>query len=307
MKKFQNGGESMLKVNRLSKSFGKVHAVKDVSFHVKKGSTFAFLGTNGAGKSTVIHMIINLLKPDHGDITFTGGAFEEVTGIVFQTHRLDEELTIEENLMTRAKLYGLSKKEALKRIDELLGVTQLSDKRKRQYGQCSGGEKRKTDIIRALLHHPKFLILDEPTTGLDAESREEVWAFLRSIQIERGLTIFLTTHYIDEAEDADDVLIMHDGRVEVEGTPHELKSNFSKTTLELHADNKNHIIDWLNCRQYSFVSTNNMISITLQNSKEAIPILNMAEENITHFSIEEASLEQVFLQVTEQIKRKVRV
>jgi len=297
----------MLKVNRLSKSFGKVHAVKDVSFHVKKGSTFAFLGTNGAGKSTVIHMIINLLKPDHGDITFTGGAFEEVTGIVFQTHRLDEELTIEENLMTRAKLYGLSKKEALKRIDELLGVTQLSDKRKRQYGQCSGGEKRKTDIIRALLHHPKFLILDEPTTGLDAESREEVWAFLRSIQIERGLTIFLTTHYIDEAEDADDVLIMHDGRVEVEGTPHELKSNFSKTTLELHADNKNHIIDWLNCRQYSFVSTNNMISITLQNSKEAIPILNMAEENITHFSIEEASLEQVFLQVTEQIKRKVRV
>lgn len=253
----------MLKVNRLSKSFGKVHAVKDVSFHVKKGSTFAFLGTNGAGKSTVIHMIINLLKPDHGDITFTGGALEE--------------------------------------------VTHLLDKRKRQYGQCSGGEKRKTDIIRALLHHPNFLILDEPTTGLDAESREEVWAFLRSIQIERGLTIFLTTHYIDEAEDADDVLIMHDGQVEVEGTPHELKSNYSKTTLLLYVDNKDHIINWLNSRQYSFESTNNMISITLQKSKEAIPILNMAEEDITHFSIEEASLEQVFLQVTEQIKRKVRV
>ena len=307
MKKFQIGGESMLKVNRLSKSFGKVHAVKDVSFHVKKGSTFAFLGTNGAGKSTVIHMIINLLKPDYGDIIFTGGTLEEVTGIVFQTHRLDEELTIEENLMTRAKLYGLSKKEALKRIDELLEVTHLLDKRKRQYGQCSGGEKRKTDIIRALLHHPNFLILDEPTTGLDAESREEVWAFLRSIQIQRGLTIFLTTHYIDEAEYADDVLIMHDGQVEVEGTPHELKSNYSKTTLLLYVENKDHIINWLNSRQYSFESTNNMISITLQKSKEAIPILYMAEEDITHFSIEEASLEQVFLQVTEQIKRKARV
>src|SRR5699024_2943361 len=141
MKKFQSGGKNMLKVNHLSKHFGKIQAVKDVSFHVKRGSTFAFLGTNGAGKSTVIHMIINLLKPNHGDIIFTDGNLEKMAGIVFQTHRLDEELTIVENLMTRARLYGMSKKEAKSRIDELLEITHLSDKRKRLYGQCSGGEK----------------------------------------------------------------------------------------------------------------------------------------------------------------------
>lgn len=307
MKKFQNGGKKMLEVKHLSKSFDKIHAVKNISFHVKKGSTFAFLGTNGAGKSTVIHMISNLLKPDYGDIYFTDGTLEEVTGIVFQTHRLDENLTIEENLMVRAKLYGFSKKEALKRIDELLEIFHLADKRKRQYGQCSGGEKRKSDIIRALLHYPSFLILDEPTAGLDAESRQEIWTFLRSVQRDRGLTIFLTTHYIEEAEGADDVVIIHDGQVEVEGSPYKLKSDYSKIVLKLHTKKKSHIINWLNSQKYLFENKNSIISIILQESKEAIPILKKTEGAITHFSIEEASLEKVFLEITEQVNKKVRV
>lgn len=296
----------MLKVTNLSKRFGDVEAVKDVSFHVKQGSTFAFLGTNGAGKSTVIHMIINLLTPDQGEITFTGGVLQEVTGVVFQTHRLDAELTLEENLMIRAKLYGMSKSEAKNRVDELLELTHLTSKRHRLYGNCSGGEKRKTDIIRALLHQPRFLILDEPTTGLDAESRQEIWSFLQKRQKEQGLTIFLTTHYIEEAEYVDHVLMMHEGHVEVEGTPRELRTNYSKTILKLHATDRDQIIDWLGSHHYSFESENNVFCIRLEKSTEAIPILHQLEDVISHFSIEEASLEDVFLNITEQIKAEVK-
>lgn len=295
----------MLKVSHISKRFGDIHAVKDVSFHVKKGSTFAFLGTNGAGKSTVIHMIINLLKPDQGEIVFTGGVLEKVTGVVFQTHRLDEELTIEDNLMIRAKLYGMRKKEATKRINELLKLTDLTDKRRRLYGKCSGGEKRKTDIIRALLHDPSFLILDEPTIGLDAESREEIWTFLQMLQRNKGLTIFLTTHYIEEAEDVDYVLIMHDGKIEVEGTPTELRTDYAKTTIKLYPKNEKQVIDVLQNYQYSFTSDENIISITLDQNKHAIPLLHKVEEYIENFSIEEANLENVFLHVTKQIKAEV--
>lgn len=295
----------MLKVTNISKRFGKVHAVKDVSFHVKKGSTFAFLGTNGAGKSTVIHMIIDLLKPDHGEITFTDGVLQNVTGVVFQNHRLDEELSLEENLIIRAKLYGIHRSEAKKRVDELLELTSLSEKRHRLYGNCSGGEKRKTDIIRALLHRPRFLILDEPTTGLDAESREEIWAFLRQLQINQELTVFLTTHYIEEAENVDYVVIMHEGEIEVEGTPNTLRSQYANTILTLHTENIDVLISQLQEDEHTFEHDQHTIIIPLDESKDAIPILQKAEKNISHFSIEEANLEKVFLQVTDQIKKKV--
>lgn len=297
----------MLKVNHLSKRFGDILAVKDVSFHVRKGSTFAFLGTNGAGKSTVIHMIINLLKPESGEITFTGGMLQKVTGVVFQTNRLDEELTIEENLMIRAKLYGIHKKEAKQRIDELLHLTDLTEKRNRLYGKCSGGEKRKTDIIRALLHHPTFLILDEPTTGLDAESREEIWAFLQKLQNDKELTIFLTTHYIEEAEFVDYVIIMHDGKIEVEGTPTNLRTKYSKTIIKLYPKNKTQLTEILGALQHSFASENNVVTVTLDKNKDAIPILQEVKEYIVDFSMEEASLENVFLQVTKQIKGKLKI
>lgn len=295
----------MLTVNHLSKSFGKVHAVKDVSFHVKKGSTFAFLGTNGAGKSTVIHMIIDLLKPDAGTIKFTDGVLQDMTGVVFQSHCLDDELSIEENLLIRARLYGLNKKAAKKSVDDLLQLTNLFDKRKRLYGKCSGGEKRKADIIRALVHRPKILILDEPTTGLDAEAREEIWAMLQGLQEEQELTIFLTTHYIDEAENVDYVVIMHDGVIEVEGTPEELRTRYAKTILTLYTKNTDELKQLLDVHSYVVEVENKAVSITIESSKDAIPILQIVENSITGFSIQEASLERVFLQITDQIKRKV--
>lgn len=297
----------MLKVNHLSKNFGKIQAVKDITFHVKQGSTFAFLGTNGAGKSTVIHMIINLLKPDAGSIEFTNGTLQEKMGIVFQSHRLDEELTLEENLVYRAKLYGLNQKDAKKRINTLLELTNLKQICKRKYGKCSGGEQRKTDIIRALLHNPRLLILDEPTTGLDADSREEIWSLLHHLQIEQGLTIFLTTHYIEEAESVDYVLIMHEGRIEVEGTPSELRKRYSSTLLKLETKHRNALIKLLNAHDYPFELKNGRVIITLDSSKSAIPILTLVQDHIIDFSMVKASLEHVFLQVTEQLKRKINI
>ncbi|HLR16017.1 MAG TPA: ABC transporter ATP-binding protein [Bacillota bacterium] len=297
----------MLRVNQISKRFGSIEAVKNVSFHVKEGSTFAFLGTNGAGKTTVIQMMIELLKPDHGEIIFSDGNLQEVTGVVFQNHRLDEELTIEENLIVRALLHGMGKKAAKERVAELLNLTNLTDKRQRLYGKCSGGEKRKTDILRALLHHPRFLILDEPTTGLDAESREEIWSLLRQLQKEQGITIFLTTHYIDEAEYVDYVLIMHEGSIEVEGTPDELRREYSKTVLTLYPLQKDNLIACLHDLEHSFVDDEDVLHVTLDSTIDAIPILHDGEPYLADFSINKASLENVFLQVTEQIKRKVSV
>lgn len=180
----------MLNVRHLNKKFGEIQAVKDLSFTVKKGSTFAFIGMNGAGKSTVIHMLIDLLEADSGEIILDDDIQQEKIGVVFQSHRLDDAFTLEENLYIRAQLYGLNKLEAQKRVNELLKVMNLSHKRSRVYGKCSGGEKRKTDILRALLHRPEFLILDEPTTGLESESREEIWIFLKKLQADFGMTIF---------------------------------------------------------------------------------------------------------------------
>lgn len=294
----------MLLVKHLCKSFTNVQAVQDISFHITKGSTFALLGTNGAGKSTVIHMITGLLKSDQGDIQFLEKEAQDAVGVVFQSHRLDNELTIEENLMLRAKLHQIKRKKAQKQIAQLLELTDLADKRKRLYGKCSGGEKRKTDLIRALLHEPKFLILDEPTTGLDAESREEIWLFLNKLQKEKGLTILLTTHYIEEAEEVDYVLIMHEGKIEVEGTPRELKERYAQTSLHLEPLEVNRVIEKLVAGGYPFQIEDKLLVLPLEKTTDAIPILKEVEASIQNFTIERSSLEQVFLSVTKQIKRR---
>lgn len=172
------------------------------------------------------------------------------------------------------------------------------------YGKCSGGEKRKADLIRALLHEPSFLILDEPTTGLDAESREDIWLFLKKLQKETDLTILLTTHYIEEAEAVDYVLIMHEGKIEVEGTPTELKDHYAQTILCLESFTVNQVSGKLASRGYHFQVAGKTIILPLEKTIDAIPILQLVAEEIKDFSIEKSSLEQVFLSVTKQIKRR---
>lgn len=246
-------------------------------------------------------MIIDLLKPDRGTIQF---AQDELIGVVFQSHRLDEDFTIEENIMMRAKLYGMKKNDVRKRVESLLKLTNLYEKRNRPYGKCSGGEKRKADIVRALIHQPNFLILDEPTTGLDVNSREEIWAMLKHLQDKQDLTIFLTTHYIEEAEHVDYVIIMNEGEIEVEGTLEQLRDQYSKTRLHIQAKDKQNLNDMLQEQNYMFEVEEKEIIVLLNRSTEAIPLLNELEKGIDRFSLQEASLEDVYLQVTNQIKRE---
>lgn len=225
-------------VTGLTKRFGRTVAVDNVSLQVPAGETFALLGTNGAGKSTTINCLTTLLVPDSGemrifalDVVTEGPAVRERIGVVFQDSLLDPLLTGEENLILRARLHGMSQELAQERIDHLAGLLDYGGFVSRRYGTLSGGERRRLDIARALLHGPDLLFLDEPTTGLDPASREAVWTSLQGLRKEDGLTVFLTTHYMEETEHADRVCILNAGTTVVQGSPAELRARYSPSIL----------------------------------------------------------------------------
>lgn len=225
--------EYAIKIEGLSKSYGDVKAVQDLSFEVRNGELFAFLGVNGAGKSTTISMICGQLKKDGGKITVCGydteKDFEEISrriGVVFQFSALDAQLSARDNLKSRAALYGITGKAFEKRFEELsaeLGFGEFAD---RPLNKLSGGQKRRIDVARALIHSPDILILDEPTTGLDPQTRRHLREFTDRLRREKGITVFLTTHYMEEAADADYVVIIDSGRIAAEGTPLDLKNRY---------------------------------------------------------------------------------
>lgn len=230
----------IIEVNHLVKNYGAVQAVKDISFYVEEGGLFAFLGPNGAGKSTTINTICTFLKPDGGSVTVDGfqlgredGRIRENIGIVFQNSLLDDLLTVEENLLTRGSFYNL-KGEALKEaVRSAAKATELMGFLKRPYGKLSGGQRRRADIARALLHTPRILFLDEPTTGLDPQSRRSIWNTIKKLQAEQGMTVFLTTHYMEEAEDADYCIVVDDGKIAAKGTPVDLKRRYAKDRMQI--------------------------------------------------------------------------
>ena len=231
--------EFSVTVEHLSKSYGGgVKAVDDISFSVREGSLFAFLGANGAGKSTTINIICSILKKDSGTVTVCGydldtqaEQIKQSIGIVFQSSVLDKQLTVWENLDVRASFYGLSRAEKKRNLEEIVELLSLEPILKRPVGKLSGGQQRRVDIARAMVHRPRLLILDEPSTGLDPKTRLVVWSLIDSIRAETGMTVFLTTHYLEEAEKADDVVIMDKGRIIAEGTPNELKNRYSYDSL----------------------------------------------------------------------------
>lgn len=232
---------NIIEISGLSKSFGDVKAVKDLSFRVRRGELFAFLGINGAGKSTTISIISGLLKKDAGtvmingmDIDRGGNSVKGDIGIVFQSSVLDMPLTVKENLESRAALYGICGAQLDKRLDELAELLDFKDLLKRTVGKLSGGQRRRIDIARALLHDPGLLILDEPTTGLDPQTRRNIWNVIDRLRRERGLTVFLTTHYMEEAADADYVVILDSGRIAAEGTPLELKNKYTGDFITIY-------------------------------------------------------------------------
>ena len=223
--------ENIIAINHLNKSFDEVRAVQDLSFRVKKGELFAFLGVNGAGKSTTINIMCGQLSRDSGSVIIGGNdldrnvdGIKRELGVVFQNSVLDMALNVRENLESRAALYGIYGEAFRTRLSELARLLDFEDLMKRTVGKLSGGQRRRIDIARALLHRPRILILDEPTTGLDPQTRNILWNVISDLRKNENLTVFLTTHYMEEAADADYVVILDGGKIAAEGTPLELKN-----------------------------------------------------------------------------------
>lgn len=231
----------ILKITNVSKSFGKIKAVDDISFKVKKGEMFAYLGVNGAGKSTTISMICGTLSMDSGnilvcgeDININSNLIKNKIGVVFQNSVLDQTLNVYDNLKYRASLYNITGEDFKKRFKELSDMFELEEIKTQKVMNLSGGQRRRVDIARAIIHNPEFLILDEPTTGLDPNTRKKLWNIIKGLRERNGLTVFLTTHYMEEAADADFIIIIEKGKIITEGTPLDLKNKYAKDIISIY-------------------------------------------------------------------------
>ena len=231
----------IITIDHLSKHFGEVKAVQDLSFRVREGELFAFLGVNGAGKSTTIHIMCGQLKKDGGKIVIDGADLDggadpvkQKLGVVFQNSVLDGALTVWDNLESRAALYKITGAAFKKRFSELDALLGIGEFKRRAVAKLSGGQRRRIDIARALLHRPKILILDEPTTGLDPQTRKLLWGVIARLRQEEGMTVFLTTHYMEEAAEADFVVILESGKIAAEGTPLSLKNRYTGDFITLY-------------------------------------------------------------------------
>lgn len=290
----------MIHVSNLSKSYSDIHAVKGISFDVTKGSFFAFLGPNGAGKSTTINMLCTLLSKDHGDVTISGyelgkedDGIRKSIGVVFQHYMLDGKLTVSQNLHIRGQFYNLKKDVILSRIDwlvNLLGIDYLDQ----PYKTLSGGQKRRADIARALIHQPKILFLDEPTTGLDPKTRKDVWEVIDLLR-QQEMTIFLTTHYMEEASQADKIVIINHGEIVVQGTPDALKKSYAHDSLRLAGNDKG-IEEKLKEMSISYEKKAD-VYVVKTSSLNAIPMIEALRGHLTGFEMIQATLDDVFLDI----------
>ncbi len=297
--------EKIIEVNNLKKNYGNVEAVKGIDFYVDSGSLFAFLGPNGAGKTTTINILSTLLSKDEGDIIVNGfklGEHEDEIrssiGIVFQEGVLDPLLSVKENLEVRGSFYKLSKELLKERINKALETTGIENLASRKYGSLSGGQKRRTDIARALLHSPKILFLDEPTTGLDPQTRKNVWNTIMRLKTEEKMTIFLTTHYMEEADMADYVVIIDNGVIVAKGTPSYLKDNFSKDVLKIKPKNSEDLKKYLTAKSIRFDVQIDVFIIKLENTVDSIEIINGIKENIESFQVLNGTLDDAFINIT---------
>ncbi|HOE15108.1 MAG TPA: ATP-binding cassette domain-containing protein [Candidatus Paceibacterota bacterium] len=294
----------VIEVKNLTKSFNKFKAVDDITFKVKKGGIFAFLGLNGAGKSTTINMLTQIMNKDHGKVFINGYDLDDNPaivkhdiGIVFQNSVLDNELTVIQNLNSRASLYNLTRQEGIDRINYLVELFELNDILSRPYGVLSGGQKRRVDIARALIHRPKILFLDEPTTGLDPVTRVKVWDILNNLILKEDLTIFLTTHYMEEVNDANYVIIIDEGKIVAEGTPHSLKTKYATDKLKVYNANKKLEI-LLKTNKISYTYTNKTYLIDLESSIDATRIINLDSELFQDYEVIKGDMGLVFLNAT---------
>lgn len=291
--------ETILKVENLNKNFGELKAVNNLSFEVKKGKLFAFLGQNGAGKSTTINMLIGSLPIDSGNIVYgdnkTYQQFKNRIGVVFQNNIFDEFLTVEENIKLYGTLYSNQKEDIKKRYEELADLFKFKSFEKQKFKTLSGGQKRRVEIARAVFNTPEILFLDEPTTGLDPRTRLDVWKILNEIRKQTGMTVFLTTHYMEETTDADYVVIIHNGQKIVEGTPTELKEKFSSDKLKIVPIQKEEFETFAKKIKLSFIKVGDHYEILTKTSLEEIELLNKLKTNVKYFELVRGSMDDVFL------------
>ncbi|MFH0993123.1 MAG: ABC transporter ATP-binding protein [bacterium] len=297
--------EKIIEVKGLSKHYGPIQAVKNIDFYVEPGKLFAFLGPNGAGKTTTINIICTLLEKDAGEIRVNGfllgkddQKIRDQIGIVFQDSVLDPLLTVKENLFTRGSIYGLSKKDLTESVAIAMKVTNITDLANRRYGKLSGGQRRRADIARALVNHPQILFLDEPTTGLDPQTRKSVWDMIQALRLDRGMTIFLTTHSMGVAEIADYVIIIDNGEIAAKGTPAELEDKYSTDTLQIKPTDRQQVAARLVQHNIAFRESADLFVIDLKATVESLPILNMLEGLIAGFQVLNGTMDDAFIGIT---------
>lgn len=294
----------ILEVHGLKKNYGSISAVKGIDFYAEEGQLFAFLGPNGAGKSTTINMITTFLKPDEGEVMIDGyrlgkddNQIRNSIGTVFQESLLDKKLTVEENLMCRGSLYQLKGKHLKKAVEETIKVCELEEIRKQKYETLSGGQRRRCDIARALLHSPKLLFLDEPTTGLDPKTRAMVWNLIQKLQKEQNMSVFLTTHYMEEASSANYIVVIDHGDIVAKGTPDQLKETYAKDILRFQINDEIEMMNVLTKQQIEFYKRQDMYEIPLVNTIDALPMLDVLRPYLTSFEVRHGTMDDAFLHI----------
>ena len=293
--------ENSIEIKNLTKTFKEVKAVDNLSFRVKQGEFFAFLGVNGAGKSTTISIMCGQLKKDNGTVVINGTNIDEgidkirkEIGVVFQSSVLDGPLTVKDNLETRAALYGITGKKFNERLEELCFLLDFKDLLKRDFNKLSGGQKRKIDIARALLHHPNILILDEPTTGLDPQTRKLIWQVIHSLRQKENITVFLTTHYMEEVADADYVVILDSGKIVAQGTPLELKNNYTGDFITIYNVEE----DKVKILNKPYKKIRDAYRVEVKDTREAKELILKYPDIFIDFEIIKGKMDDVFLAAT---------
>ena len=296
-----NEKTDLIKIEHLYKSFGDVTAVNDLSFKVKRGELFAFLGVNGAGKSTTINVICGQLKKDGGSVEICGTSLDENAdeikrriGVVFQYSALDKDLSVKDNLESRAALYGIYGEEFKNRLAVLAESLDFKDFLNRPAGKLSGGQRRRVDVARALIHNPEILILDEPTTGLDPQTRNSLWQFIADMRTKYGTTVFLTTHYMEEAADADYVIILNKGKIAAEGTPLQLKNAYTGDFITLYGADEEEI----KVLGSPYEKIPNGYRLEVENTAAATKLIVAHPEIFKDYEITKGKMDDVFLAVT---------
>lgn len=294
-----------IEVKNLTKKFGDFTAVDNISFAVEKGKIFGFLGPNGAGKSTTINILCTVLEKTSGELKLNGKDIstqkDEVrsdVGIVFQDSTLDGKLTIAENLKLHCDFYNVPRSEVASRIDSVLDLVDLTQWKNATVESLSGGMKRRTEIARGLIHYPKVLFLDEPTTGLDPQTRANVWEYIKRLQKEKEITIFLTTHYMEEAEICDKVAIIDHGRISVHDTPYNLKRKYSNTTVKIRVTDKNTLLRYLESTQISYKDTGDFFLLFISEIEKTTGLVAEMRPIIEDIEITKGTLNDVFIAIT---------